>query len=237
MGVRFRRSIKLAPGLRLNFSGSGASLTVGPRGASVNFGSRGSYLNTGIPGTGLYSRSRLGDAPSRPATQQGKVSVTATVRVEDDGTVRFLDANGQPLNDYLTNLAKRQQGAKIREVLAETSERINSEVEALGRIHQFTPPPNETPIHVRREFERREPQSPTPRKIGLFDRLLGRRVQIERDNAENERIFASDLAKWRRDKALFDRLEGEESKKFDLQLRTDPAFMQQLLEDRLKDVT
>ncbi len=39
--MRFRKSIKLAPGLRPNLSGRGASLTVGPRGASVNFGTRG----------------------------------------------------------------------------------------------------------------------------------------------------------------------------------------------------
>jgi len=77
MGVRFRRSIKLAPGLRLNFSGSGVSLSAGPRGASVNFGSRGAFVNTGIPGTGLYSRSRLWAAPSEPSGRSGKVNVKA----------------------------------------------------------------------------------------------------------------------------------------------------------------
>lgn len=82
MALRFRRSVKLAPGLRANFSGSGMSLTAGPRGASVNFGSRGTFLNSGIPGTGLHSRSRLGAAPSRPASQPGQVSVEASVRVE-----------------------------------------------------------------------------------------------------------------------------------------------------------
>jgi len=59
MGLRFRRSIKLAPGVRLNFSGSGMSLRAGPRGASISFGRRGAYLNTGIPGAGLYARERL----------------------------------------------------------------------------------------------------------------------------------------------------------------------------------
>jgi hypothetical protein len=236
MALRFRRSIKLAPGLRLNLSGGGASLTVGPRGASVNFGSRGAFLNSGIPGTGLYSRSRLGGAPSRPAAQPGKVSVTATIRVEDDGTVKYLDASGQPLNDYLTNLAKRQQGAKIKEMLAETSERINAEVEGLGRLHHFTPRPDETPTRPRREFDKRQPQPPVARKIGLLARLLGKRAEIEVDNAENERLFAVDLSKWKREKALFERLEDEESKKFDQMLRTDTNFMQQVLEDNLQDI-
>lgn len=114
MALRFRRSVKLAPGLRLNFTGSGTSVTLGPRGASVSFGSRGAYVNSGIPGTGLYSRSRLGSAPPKASLSPGKVNVEATIRVSDDGTVQFFDANGQPLDDYLINLAKRQQGGQIR---------------------------------------------------------------------------------------------------------------------------
>lgn len=236
MALRFRRSIKLAPGLRLNLSGSGTSLTIGPRGASLNFGSRGAFLNTGISGTGLYSRSRLGSTPSRATAQPGKVSVSATIDVEDDGTVKYLDATGHPLNDYLTNLAKRQQGAKIKEVLAETSERINAEVEALGRIHHFTPPPDETPARPRRAFEKKRPESPIPLKIGLFARLLGKRAEIEAKNAENERLFASKLYEWEQEKAFFEKLEEEESKKFDQLLRTDISFMHQVLEDNLQDI-
>ncbi|MFC6523085.1 DUF4236 domain-containing protein [Undibacterium arcticum] len=59
MGVRFRKSIKLAPGIRMNFSGSGIGWTIGPRGASVGIGKRGAHLNTGIPGTGLSNRTKL----------------------------------------------------------------------------------------------------------------------------------------------------------------------------------
>lgn len=57
MALRFRKSIKLAPGLRWNLSGSGSSCTFGPRGASINVGSRGTLLNAGI-GAGLSSRTR-----------------------------------------------------------------------------------------------------------------------------------------------------------------------------------
>jgi hypothetical protein len=45
MGVRFRKRIKLAPGLHLNLSGSGLSVFAGPRGASMTFGGRGSELS------------------------------------------------------------------------------------------------------------------------------------------------------------------------------------------------
>lgn len=60
MGLRFRKSVKILPGVKLNFSESGASVTVGKRGMSANFSSRGTRTTVGIPGTGLsytsYSR-------------------------------------------------------------------------------------------------------------------------------------------------------------------------------------
>jgi hypothetical protein len=236
MALRFRRSVKLAPGLRLNFSGSGASLSVGPRGASVNFGSRGAFLNSGIPGTGLYSRSRLGGAPSQASARPGKVQVEATIRVEDDGTVKYLDANGQPLNDYLTNLAKRQQGARIREMLEETSAQINAETEALGKIHCYTPKPDETPTRAKRAFDKPAPQRPTPKPVGFFARLFGKRAEIESQNAEAQQRYEGEFSRWNSEKAVFEAREEEQSRTFDRLLRSDVEFMQQVLEDNLQDI-
>jgi hypothetical protein len=53
VGFRFRKSIRIAPGLRLNLSGSGASVSLGPRGLTYNMGKMGTRLTAGIPGTGL----------------------------------------------------------------------------------------------------------------------------------------------------------------------------------------
>ncbi|GEO80633.1 DUF4236 domain-containing protein [Pararhodospirillum oryzae] len=53
MGFRFRQSIRLAPGLRLNLGKRGTSLTVGRPGASVNLGRQGARATVGLPGTGL----------------------------------------------------------------------------------------------------------------------------------------------------------------------------------------
>lgn len=38
MGLRFRRSVKILPGVRLNFSKSGVSTSIGGKGATLNFG-------------------------------------------------------------------------------------------------------------------------------------------------------------------------------------------------------
>lgn len=52
---RFRKSIKIAPGVRINISKSGVSTSVGVRGATANFSKRGTRVTTGIPGTGISS--------------------------------------------------------------------------------------------------------------------------------------------------------------------------------------
>ena len=56
MGWRFRKRIKILPGINLNISKSGMSFNVGVKGANVTFGPNGTYVNTGVPGTGLYRR-------------------------------------------------------------------------------------------------------------------------------------------------------------------------------------
>lgn len=58
--MRFRKSIKITKGVKLNLSKTGASFTVGPgKGVSLNVGNKGAYLNWSIPGTGVYDRVRL----------------------------------------------------------------------------------------------------------------------------------------------------------------------------------
>jgi hypothetical protein len=51
--LRVRRSIKLLPGVRLNFSKTGASTTVGGRGAHVTYGYGKVRSTVGLPGTGM----------------------------------------------------------------------------------------------------------------------------------------------------------------------------------------
>lgn len=66
MGWGFRKRVKVAPGVKLNFSKSGTSVTVGGKGASVNVGKKGVYGNVGIPGTGIYNRKKLSNVTEKP---------------------------------------------------------------------------------------------------------------------------------------------------------------------------
>ena len=58
--MRFRKSLKIAKGVKLNLSKTGVSFTLGTgKGLSLNMGNKGAYLNWSIPGTGVYDRVRL----------------------------------------------------------------------------------------------------------------------------------------------------------------------------------
>ena len=61
MGFRFRRRVRLFPGLWFNVSKSGVSTSIGGRGVTLNLGPRGTRTTVGVPGSGLSWRS-----PTRP---------------------------------------------------------------------------------------------------------------------------------------------------------------------------
>src|SRR5690349_12994422 len=56
MGFRFRRTVRLLPGVRANLSKSGVSLSLGGPGATVNLAPRGARATFGLPGTGMSYR-------------------------------------------------------------------------------------------------------------------------------------------------------------------------------------
>ncbi|WP_425918443.1 DUF4236 domain-containing protein [Acinetobacter sp. TSRC1-2] len=54
MGLNFRKSFKIAPGVRLNVGKKGiSSVSVGGKGTRVSVGKKGTRTTVGIPGTGL----------------------------------------------------------------------------------------------------------------------------------------------------------------------------------------
>lgn len=55
MGFRFRKSVSIFPGVRLNIGKKGLGVSAGVKGARVGIGSKGAYTSVGIPGTGISS--------------------------------------------------------------------------------------------------------------------------------------------------------------------------------------
>ena len=52
--LRFWRRFKIFPGVYINISKSGLSISFGSRGYTLTFGKRGIRSTTGIPGSGLF---------------------------------------------------------------------------------------------------------------------------------------------------------------------------------------
>jgi hypothetical protein len=94
VGIRFRRSVRIAPGVRLNVTKTGLGITVGPRGAHYSVHSSGRRTKSvGIPGTGLYyqeveggSRKAKKPAPA-PAVPAGTRATTASAGSHTAGKV------------------------------------------------------------------------------------------------------------------------------------------------------
>lgn len=87
MGYRFWRRIKIAPGVTLNLSKSGGSLSFGPRGAKFTIGPHGQRATVGIPGTGLFYTTTKTKSRSRKGTSAK--TTTPTINPKDRLTMGF----------------------------------------------------------------------------------------------------------------------------------------------------
>ena len=124
MGIRFAKSIKIGNFLRLNFSKSGLSATLGKKGASVNIGGKGAFLNlspsaVGIKGTGLSYRQKIaGGLKKNSSKKQSSTEEKSSKLSKKDMEVT---ENTTAVNDDL---------AIVNE--------YNQNLEAITNIHRYT---------------------------------------------------------------------------------------------------
>lgn len=84
MGLRIRKSVKIAPGVRLNFGKNGISTSIGKRGVGVTFGPTGTTAHISVPGTGISYVKKTGISKSK----QKEVSVNTVSN--SSGTISCL---------------------------------------------------------------------------------------------------------------------------------------------------
>ncbi|MFP4521141.1 MAG: DUF4236 domain-containing protein [Fibrobacterota bacterium] len=89
MGFRFYRRMKIAPGLTVNLSRSGPSLSFGPRGAKVTAGKKGVRKTVGIPGTGLFYTEHSSNSKKKGRSRNKEEAVPSEVPVEKKLTLGF----------------------------------------------------------------------------------------------------------------------------------------------------
>ena len=89
MSFRFWRRIRVAPGLTLNLSKSGGSLSFGPRGAKFTVGSRGKRATVGLPVTGLFYTSTLPSGKRPKHKEKISKDYVPSIRPADRLTMGF----------------------------------------------------------------------------------------------------------------------------------------------------
>ncbi len=111
MPFRYRKTIKIRDGVKLNVSNSSISLSLGKKGASINIAPKSSHLNLSLPGTGISYRTKIGEgyerkleelekslAPKEKKETSDRVSTpkkTETTSKQQDPSLRLLQSAPQ----------------------------------------------------------------------------------------------------------------------------------------------
>ena len=102
MGLRYRKSVRICKGVRVNFSKSGASMSVGGRGHTVNFSNKGTKTTVGIPGTGLSYSTVTSNRARGTARSHVQIPDVVHVVMDERGKVTFQYKDGRPITDAAT---------------------------------------------------------------------------------------------------------------------------------------
>ena len=167
--MRFRKSIRICKGLRINLSKSGISTTIGGRGSSFNFGKNGVYWNTSILGTGFYDRKKILSGSKNQNSNSYNTSNSYSdsnnkifMRIDDDsGDIDIIDENGEKITDTsIINKLKRSEKYKQKreELYADLKEKIDNEETSFIDVYKLTPQIIEenTIIKVKNDLRKKE---------------------------------------------------------------------------------
>lgn len=253
MAFRFRKSVKILPGVRVNFSSKGASLNLGPRGSSLSIGKQGIYSNTSIPGMGISFRKKISNnvrnervlKQQRLSEQQTMVSVVLSLL--DDGNIIYKDENGNFLDRKIVTKLWQQKSDMLKNWLETKSEEIN-DIDLITTIHHDMPIPHNEPQFEEEEFDIEEPIEPKKINIKkpfflkfLFSPSSKQKYQDDLEKVENDFInstnkFQEELELWKKEKEEFEQVQNELKVNFSSLIRTDINIMSEYLEKVLQSL-
>lgn len=129
MGFRFRKSFKIAPGVRINFGKKSTSISVGTKGFRKTYSSSGRITTTvGIPGTGLsYSTSKGG---------KKRTSQKRTSRKSNYSTIQ----RGIPQNAHSSLSKKRTYSTKTYRICGIIIQTLAVPIFIIGIVLVFVQP-------------------------------------------------------------------------------------------------
>ncbi len=253
MALRFRKSIKILPGVRVNIGLKGASLNVGPRGASVSISKQGVYTNASIPGTGISFREKVSNnsrseraLKQQRLTEQNQTTTQSVVlNLLDDGNITYKDKDGNLLDKKLVTQIWQQQSDVVKNWLDNEIDKIN-DMDLITTIHYDMPKPYNEPELEELEFDEEKPNEPKRIEVkkpsffkSLFFSSVKQKYQDDIEKAEQEFIneskqYQNKLELWENKKEEFNKTQNELKANFSNLIRTDIDTMSEYLEKVLQ---
>lgn len=245
MALRFRRSVKLMPGVRVNLGLRGPSISLGPRGVGVTMGPAGVTTHVGAPGTGLSYRHTVTPGSGRalptsllPSSARsvggGQYSVGLRLDLDEHGRLTLASPEGAALDPRFERHVRVQKREALEAWLRERCAEIDAEVASVTGVHLTTPPPD-TPHHfVAPAFTEAPPDEPPALHVNWFDRLFkSRRLRREDEHAQAMAGYEAQRAAWQTRRAAHaEECEGARQR-FEEQRLTSADVMHDLLADAL----
>ncbi|EBA00904.1 DUF4236 domain-containing protein [Marinobacter sp. ELB17] len=178
MAFRFRRTVSIFPGVRINLGKRGVSVSAGVRGANVTLGRNGLYGNVGIPGSGMSYRKRLlklnKTGSEGRSTRSAAPSLAVPAMAEEvaqiqlntkTGDIAILDADGHHLGDEALEIAKTHARQHLEDTLQQQVDSHNRMMARIISIHWDTPAPDHFPTLVAKPFDAPKPEAPALRTL------------------------------------------------------------------------
>jgi len=147
MSIRFRRSVKLIPGVRLNFNKDSVGMSFGVRGAHYTVNSKGRRTaSVGIPGTGLYAVETLssGRKSNSRSRQSAQVPEQAPIGANPPKPGIFAGKAERALNTFLLDIYNADsvdtpaQVVEKAKVLRSQFEELRPALELISFLHAIT---------------------------------------------------------------------------------------------------
>lgn len=162
MGLRFRQSFQLFPGVRLRLSKSGLSASFGVPGATVNIGSRGVQSTVGVPSSGLsYTHHHQ---PRRVTTDHSPLEIDDRPSIEPEPVPTYY----QPLAPAMRSINSAAVEQLTSHSLIELRDMI---AEARSQKHEV-----EADLQVAMQLQRQQTDELARRQRSLFRFFMKSRI-------------------------------------------------------------
>jgi hypothetical protein len=150
------------------------------------------------------------------------------------GLLYLLDKSGKTLSPSLSDRIKALRSEEIRILMQKKCDAVNRQIEALGEIHIYTPPPDAAPQFESERFTLQRPKQPVFKSagfLGWFFRSLAQ--QVAHYNTQAKLRFEEESAEWEAAKAAHEAAQIDARSMFERVKMGDTGAMERLLEMKL----